>query len=356
MLVQPLFDRGGRTFASFAGVALILLQACSPCLGVVMCTEAPHAAVDGRILVGETGLAVRGAAVTLFANSGVQVDSAVAITDASGIFELSVRSGANALKKMSLRVSPIGLPGYTIDSLPCGVVTIHGDACVLDRIVPAPWVPYHAVITYRNSNGASVMNAPVTFNRTGGATWLGPNAAESLTSRTGPDGVARLFPDSLYTSVLDTVVGDLVADLPPPFGRSTRHGYVVRPIYSYIDRPYDIFSVGPSLDYRLVFVDSATSQPAVGVDVQFQRTSGISTDAPSFHLLSDTAGSVRMNPRPLATGSLVGDLVVRPPGAAFSTTISPFSVPTFDSDSTLVAARWRIGRTGILYALPPGSP
>jgi hypothetical protein len=356
MFARPLFDRGGRSLIPITGGALILLQACSPCFGVVACTEGPHAAVDGRILVGETGVAVRGAAVTLFANSGSQVDSAMAITDASGVFELSVRSGANAVKKMSLRVSPIGLPGYTIDSLPCDLVTIHGDACVLDRIVPAPWVPYHALITYRNSNGAPVQAATVTFNRIGGATFFGPKAAESFTSRTGPDGVALLFPDSLYTSVLDTVFGDLVVDLPPPFGKSTRHGYVVRPLYSYIDRPYDIFSVGPSLDYRLVFVDSVTAHPAVGVDVQFQRTSGIATDAPSIHMVSDTAGSVRMNPRALATGILVGDLVVRPPGTASSTTISPFSLPTFDTDSTLVAARWRIGRTGILYALSPGTP
>jgi hypothetical protein len=127
----------------------------------------------------------------------------------------------------------------------------------------------------------------------------------------------------------------------------------VYPTYLFADRPIAVVQLGPSLSYRLAFVDSATQRPTSGVDVRFQRTAGIQVDAQSFHATTDTSGTVRVTLRPLAVGDLRGDLVIAPSGASAPTKIVDFVMPTFDSDSTLVLARWQIGRAGALYTLPP---
>jgi hypothetical protein len=344
--------------AVILGVGALSLQACDPCLGAVACRAASHAAVDGRVITGEVGVAVAGARMDLIAVYAATRDSTTVSTDGSGLFALRLATSSEPVKRLSLRVRPAGMPGYLIDSLPCGPVTINGDACVLGPIVPAPWVPIHLQLTYRNTVNTYAVNALVTFNRTGGAAWFGPNASESFTATTDSQaGVALPFPDSVYANSMDPVVGDLVVRLPPPFGSSIRHGFLVQPVYTFIDRPlYGLF-VGPSLDYRLVFVDSAARGALSGVDVQFQRTAGIQTDPQGFHLLTDSSGTVRVRIRPLATGGLQGDLTIRPPNTITSTTIVGFVLPTFDTDSSLVIARWQVGKTGIIYPLPtPGPP
>lgn len=341
--------------AALALIASLVLSGCSPCFGVIDCVQGSHAAVTGRVLVGESGEPVVGARMTLVSLDAIgAVDSAVVLTTSDGLFDVSIPHVVEPLRRLSLRVAAPGLPGYVIDSVPCDAVRIRGDACVLNPIVPAPWVPYYGYFYYRTSGNAPVQSATVTFTRKAGATWFGTNASEVLVTRTDAGGVAVLLPQQLYTTTLDSVVGDLVVDLAPPYEPSVIRDFVIRPSYTFVDRPVVVLEVGPSLGYLLAFEDSASSKPLEGVQVNFRRTSGIAIAPDTLRAGSDTAGKARINVRPLGTGSVRGDLTVTPPGKS-TTTFNGFSMPTFDNDSLLVFARWRVGKTGTLYQIPPGS-
>ena len=339
-------------------VSLLLAQACGPCLGVMECRDGPHVAVEGQVLVGETGVPVRDAKLTLIAHlAGGGVDSTETSTHSDGTFGMSLAPQAEAVQKVSLHVVPLGYGGYVVDSLPCREVEIRGDACILEPIVPAPWVPIHALLSYRNSENVRATNVPVRFDRTSGAEWAGPQASTPFQTQTDGAGIATLFPEGLYATALDTIVGDLIVDLPAPFGRSIRHGYVVRPIYKFAERPLDIVGVGPNIDFVLTFIDSATTQPLSSVSVQFLPTSGIALEPATLQVVSDANGTARLIARPLATGTVTGDLVIRPRSSGPSTTLAPYALTTFDSDTTRVAGRWKVGGTGVLYAIPgPSRP
>lgn len=324
-----------------------LATGCDACAGVFGCGDAPHAAVQGRIVTGEEALAVRGATVTL----GSAGRLATTVTDDNGVFVVSIDDALPDMP-MSLRVEPIGFPGYEIDSLPCKPMIRAMDACILDPLVPAPWVPIHALITYRGTEGELVKNAAVRFDRTGGAEWFGPDASETFSTTTDANGVAFLFPIGVYVATFDTIIGNLTVTLPPPLGPSTRTGYIVRPVVGFADRPVDFFSVGPSLSYRLAFVDSASGTPVAGVTVTFNRSGGIPTAPAHAQAVSTPSGDAFLNLRALASGDLDGTLKIAVSNGSVVNTVDAFRLTTFDNDSTRLGGRWRIGRTGIAYPAP----
>jgi hypothetical protein len=325
------------------------LTACSPCFGVERCEGSAHVAVNGRILDPRSGVAGTGVAVAMSLDN-TPVDSTT--TDASGIFQVSADEAANSRPRVSLTIRAAGLPGYTIDSVGCSVTTIRGDGCVLPAFVPVPWVPIHALITYRGSEGRGVSKAAVVFVRTGGANWVN-NPSDSIRSVTDTSGVAALFPDALEVESLIPVIGDLIVDLPAPFGLSVTHNFLVQPIYTLTERPLYGVTVGPSLRYGLAFVDSATSVPLRGVTVEFSRRSGIQFAPESAVATSDTNGVATLAVRALAPGDAHMDVTVETPGRG-SSSIVDLLLPTFDSDSLRIAGTWSVGKTGVLYRQIPG--
>jgi hypothetical protein len=306
------------------------------------------------LLVGETGVPVSGATIDLIVTHAGFRDSSSTRTDGLGLFSVRLPAQVGQVDKVSLRVSAAGYPGYVVDSLACYPTGINGNACVLDPIVPVPWVPTHFVFLYRNSDRVPIPSAKVTFSRTGGAAWIGPEASEVFRSTLAdPAGVDLPFPQSLYASSLDPVVGDLIVEMPAPFGTSVIHGYQVRPTYFFADRPVAVIWAGPNLSYRLAFFDSVTQRPVEGLNVGFQRTGGIDASPASFQGVTDTTGSVVLGLRPLATGSLTGILTATSNAASQPVSISGIGVTTFDSDSMPLLGRWLVGRAGALYPLPP---
>jgi hypothetical protein len=293
---------------------------------------------------------VSGTAITLIrSNSGVR-DSAQTTTDKSGVFSLIITQPAMAADNLSLRVKPPGVPGYTIDSLPCAPPIRPGDACILNPIVDAPSLPIYQFF-YR-SNAAPAGGVFVSFRRTGGSGLFGPNAADSIRVQTSPDGYAAPFTPGAFATSLDPVIGDLIVELPPPIGTSIRYNYEVRPIYTFQGPSVGYLLTGPSLNYWVVFVDSATQRRLPGVMVQFQRAGGIPTKTETFNGISNTDGIAAFLPDPLVVGAVVGNLKITPPNAVAATDLGTISVPTFDADSTIVFGKWLVGATGKLYPLP----
>jgi hypothetical protein len=330
---------------------LACASACSPCFGVLDCAEGPHVAIDGQVVDGETGRAVPGVAITLSSRANPAFMS-VASTDVSGLFAVKLFPATGG--SYSLSVAAPGQLAYTIDSVPCRSVVVRGDACILPPIMQVPAAKTFVVPNFRGSSDVRVGAVNVHFIRTGGSAWVGPAASERFDAQSDPaSSYTQLFPAGLHVSSLDPVVGDFIVDLPPPYGTSIHHGFLIYPTYVFGETPIQLVGVGPSLDYRFAFVDSATGKPLSGVSVGFDRTSGIATDPQSFSDTSRVDGAVRLQLRALATGTAQGTLSVRSLRAAGATTIPGFALPTFDTDSTVTAARWRVGTTGVLYLLPP---
>jgi hypothetical protein len=337
--------------------AIVLLAAtsgCSPCFGVADCTEGPRASVSGRIVFGETGESVPGAELTIVVTHDGIADSARAVSDAYGVFDVTTRTTASARGKIGLRIRPPGLPGYSIDSLSCSVTSIRGDGCVLDPVVPAPWMPYVARVFYRGTFDP-VANAKIRFTRTGGSEWVGPAASESatLSGTTDANGTVPAFlPPSLFTSSMAPVLGDMIIDLPAPYGTSVQRDYPLRPTYLVNGQQPIFVWAGPALGYAMFFVDSATLAPIPEVSVTFTRQSGIDVTLSPATGRSGPDGRVVLPLRALATGSVTGSILIEPPGRQ-ATTWPGQTLATFESDSARTLARWRVGSTGTLYPMPP---
>jgi len=291
--------------------------------------------------------------VTLLVMNGTTVDSASTLTDERGLFDVSAKTDAAPGARIDLHIHPANLPGYSIDSLLCSVTRVRGDGCVLDPIVPAPWFPFVARVLYRGSSEPAV-GVNIRFTRTGGSQWVGPAAAasSSLSGTTDSGGNVSFFPLSLYASGLAPVLGDMVVDLPAPYGTSIQHDYAIFPTYLVKDRKLIFVEVGPSLRYGMTFLDSATNSPMSEVSLTFTRVSGIQVTPTTASGHSGADGRAILPLRALAPGSVTGTILIEPPGRS-ATTLSGQTLATFESDSTKILARWRVGSSGTLYPAPP---
>jgi hypothetical protein len=86
-----------------------------------------------------------------------------------------------------------------------------------------------------------------------------------------------------------------------------------------------------------------TGVPARGVEVEFRRTGGVPIDPEPYVVRSDSFGNFPLRPVAHAAGEVVGDLIIRAPGA------SPITVPgvRFSTQTTHapfpIVGRWGIG-------------
>lgn len=332
------------------------LSAChDTCFMVVSCRDSSHIAVEGRVVTTESGIGVSGAKLTLVATDGSAAESTFALSDEQGDFALELPPMASAAPVLALRILPVGKPGYTIWPLDCTPVSKWGDACVLNPVVSEPTFPIF-VFVYRNDVTRPAAGVRVTFTRTGGATLNGAGSATPRQIITDETGSAHLFPATVSASGVGPVIGDLTVELPPPIGTTIRHNYAFG-FNPWFNIPqYAVQPTGPALVYALAFTDSVSGRGLSGVDVRYQRVSGIATNADSFRVVSNGDGLVFFGLTPLQQGTVIGDFSITPAGASITTPLKGVSLPTFDADSVIVFARWRVGATGVLYPSPPGAP
>jgi hypothetical protein len=339
-----------------AVAAMAITSGCQdPCFLVAGCQGAEHIAVDGRILTAETGHPAPGARLTLVGRNGASAESTQAVSDSRGLFFLSMPSTSDTAVKFSLHVEPPNEPGYTISALDCRPTDKGGDGCVLAPITAEPTFPIYQ-FRFRKDVDRIVTNAPVTFRRTGGPALFGPNATDSLVTATDAEGYVMLYPPGIWAAGLDPVIGDLTVVLPPPYGPTVRHNFSIHPVYQFNMRPVGVEAVGPTLEYILVFSDSATLHRVAGVTVDCVRVGGIATKSESASTMSNSDGLAFVDLGPLTHGTVTADFTITPPGATVTTKLNGLSMTTFDADSSIVLGRWKIGATGILYPTPPGGP
>jgi hypothetical protein len=331
--------------------AVASASACDPCAGMSPCgPDFNRVSVNGRVVTTESGTAVPETAIDLVVVRSGGTDSMRVSTDAEGLFQVTLPSSVVDVRRLRLRVNPPASPPYVIDSLPCAAVW-RGEPCVVPTLVHQPHLPMYQFI-YRNDPTLAAEFVRVRFTRTGGSNLVGPSIKDTFDVQTGIFGIVTLFPDGVFSSGLQPVVGDLIVDLPPPIGTTLRRSYQVKPTPYFGPRPLAAQAVGPWLAYEMTFHDSATGNGRAGVELSFQRTGGISGSRESFVTMSTQDGLVGFPMLPLTTGTMIGDFTIRVQGAP-SVVLPGVSLPTFDADSTIVIKRWQIGATGKLYEVPP---
>lgn len=343
-------------------VALLIgaLSACSdPCSVVIGCSDSRRVAVEGRVLLGESGRPARDVSVRLLAEYPDRVDSVASASDSYGLFSLRLPSPGPAEPRVLLRVIPRDRPGYLLVLDGCEPVAEWGEACVLNPLITEPDFPLFRF--HSRADAAPLTQTRVSFRRTGGARIFRrvrqgvPSVeVESLSVVTDDAGIGMLFPPETWASGMDPVIGDLTVDLPAPAGRVTRSGYQVVPNARYSLRGLAVQLVGPTLAYRFEFADSGSGAPLKDVELRYRRQSGVATLGDTFNVRSLPDGNAYFALVPRAHGSLVGDLSIRATPRPVVTEIKGMTLDTFDQDSTLLFGRWRVGATGILYPQPPG--
>jgi hypothetical protein len=331
---------------------LLAASACSdPCSMVVGCGDSPRVAVEGRVL-DEDSRGVSGAAITLLVDWTSHTDSTATVTDDDGLFSVRLAASGSGSPHVSVRVMPPARPGYTIGLPDCAVVTSWGDACVLNPLRREPGFPFFR-FRYRNDPSRYIENVRITFRRTGGAPVFHENPPAAFTDSFSlvsvEQGIAPLFPLDVWAGSMSPVVGDLTIDFPDPIGPAVRHAFEVQPRAYFNQRDLAEQLAGPTLAYRFEFADSATDAPIKDVELRYQRSSGVATQSDTFNIRSGVDGKAYFALSPSSFGALVGDLSIKPAQKPVLTQIKGMTLQTFDQDSTLLYARWRVGTTGILY-------
>jgi hypothetical protein len=290
--------------------------------------------------------------MTLLVRTEVSVDSATGTTDSQGLFSLTVPLAGRVPDTVGLRVSPRGESSYLISPLDCDAVSRGGDACVLSPLLAVPTFAAFRFL-YRRAPDSPVANARVTFRRTGGARISGTPALDSVTLTTDEQGFAFPFGFDRGATSLDPIVGDLTVELPAPTGTVRRSGYQVRATPHFNDASVVVQLVGPSLSYVMLFTDSISGKPVEKVEMRFERRAGVPTSSEADTASSIVDGRAFLNLSTAAQGSLTGDFFVTPPGSGRTTAMTGIVLPTFEADSSIIFARWKIGATGVLYPVAP---
>jgi hypothetical protein len=318
--------------------ALTSLPACSPCAGVLGCSDEGDLRVQGRLVDPSSGIAAADARLRLTLD-GVTSE---ARTDGVGEFTFTRAGIGPGLVSYDLEVSPKGESTY-VAHIECIVSTVSGSGCPLRVMTTRPSVLGGGFVHYRGQGGPQVDGTPVVFRRTGGVRIYGTQVVgDSIAFAIDPDaGHINLLPPGVFAREVGDLVGDLFVQLPAPLDSSVLHGIRLPSSAFFRDLPAPvILAVGPSVRSRLIFRDGA-GRPVAGVAVRYTPTGGVTLDTAGLAAISDDSGSAVIDPRPLAWGIATGTLVVDATasgGASFS--IAGLSLRTFDDDSTRTAGTW----------------
>src|SRR6185437_8643674 len=88
-------------------VGLALLAGCDPCAGVASCVSTPRLAIEGTIVEHLSGLPQQGVRVDVVRTGGgtLETDSASAITDASGHWQIAIPAQSSESVTVDINVT-----------------------------------------------------------------------------------------------------------------------------------------------------------------------------------------------------------------------------------------------------------
>ena len=322
--------------------ALFLVAACDPCSGVSGCDAGPHVTYEGRVVDHFSKAAVAGTRVEFRRTGGVALerDTLLATTDGEGRFVLrsDVAQGGTVVGDVVVD-APAPYGGYVVRGVEMRSVATGGDGRFLPTWVADPFEDLQWEVR-RRSDGQLVRGARVEFRRTAGV----PVVQQPYVTAT--DSAGGRFRLRVTSPELGVFRGDLRFTpagrndvwLVPDIGVATLHE-------DRDSRLLGVMLVGPTLAYdaTLQYEDGA---PAAGVEVRFRRTGGLEATPAQLTVVTDVHGRFPLRPVPVdaRSGTVVGELQVRAPGAASPFLITGISLPTYEADEVRHLDTWKIPR------------
>ena len=294
---------------SVTGLVLVpLLSACDPCAGTASCHITPEASVGGQFIERKSGATVPGVMLEFVRKSGAQTDqdTARAITDRDGFFQLRLGAIENGNVTGDLRVTPPSpWPEFVVEGMAIPTTRTRGNGSNLGRVVVNPYVMLVGDV-YDRKTGTPDRNPTVTLHRLSGAQL----ATDPTTLATDPDGrVTLIEPAVAKFGVIHAEMGISA----PGYPRTYR---VKRDIPVHF-RDGNITIIGLPMGFGLqqtgVVARRGNDARLPGVLVEFKRTSGLAVNPTTLTLTARDDGFFVINLDAPDTGTVTGDLTITPP-------------------------------------------
>lgn len=315
---RPLL-RNGMMLRWLSLLLLVLSAACDPCAGIGACAE-PQLRYTGIVTTLFPDYPARDVRVEFVRRGGVGLADAklTAVSDSAGVFVLEGRAQEEGKVTGDLVFYPPSpIAPVTITDVEMSTARAPGELRRLGTwMIQYPFFAYKGALFHRNDGQPPAKGIEVEFRRTGGI----PIYPDTFTVLSDERGHFDLRPK---TSVSGEVVGDVTVHLLPPYQPYVVRGlrlstFTIPRIDSLIPLP-----IGYGLPYSALLTWEVGGRPAVGVEVEFRRTGGVRIYPERFVTRTDAFGTVLLNPAPLESGELVGDVVVRLPAPRGEVVVIP---------------------------------
>jgi hypothetical protein len=308
---------------------LLVTAACDPCAGVGTCSvpQVRYEGILNKLFANPPGPA-EGIRVKFVRTAGVEIeaDSLVGRSDAEGRFRLEGRTRGEGEVSGNLWIYPPDtIAPVRVEGVRMLTSRVPGDLRRLGEWkVPYPHFSYQGVLYYR-ATGRPATGIEVKFRRTGGI----PLDSDTFRVVSDQFGHFNLRPK---TSIPGEVTGEITIFLLPPY-----KPYTIKELKltTFLEpRPDSLIriGIGSRLPYSAILVWENNGQGVGGVEVVFQRTDGVLISPERFVTSTDQHGTVHLNPAPLTSGEVVGDVYVRPPPPGRAFVIRDLRLKTVDDD------------------------
>lgn len=319
-------------FRKLFPLLLMALAACDPCTGLGSCDTA-QIRYQGflRRGIGFPQGPAEGVMVRFVRTSGVKLasDTLVARSDSTGRFMFESQAQEEGQVMGDLLVYPPGPIAPVRKQVRMATTRAPGEVLQLGEVkVAYPFFGYEIKLVF-GATQSPVEGVEARFRRTGGIR-IDP---DTFTTVSDASGTLFLRPRA---STYGDVIGELTIYPPPPHKEIRFPDFTMRTFVT--DRPDSTVTLqlGSRLPYSIIFVWSDTGKGVEGVEVEFVRTGGIPISPARFVTRSDRFGTVHVDPAPLRSGEVVGDLVVRPPAPGRGYTVHDFRLTTVDDNRSYV--------------------
>lgn len=321
---------------------LLVAAACDPCTGVGTCT-APHVRYEGLVYEQPSGsrLPAEGIQVKFVRRGGSALESDTVVTrsDAGGRFRIEARARQEGEVSGDLWIyPPPPVNPFRVEGVRMLTSRAPGDARWLGE-----WkvlLPYlgHQVFLYYRATGQPATGLEVEFRRTGGIRM----EPETLRVPADPRGYAVLRPKPAEHG---TVTGDLTIYPLPPYAPITIRDYKLSTFTEERGDSVVRMGIGSRLPYSVFLVWEDSGKGIDGAELEFRRTGGVLISPERFVARTDRSGMVHLNPAPLTSGEVCGDVTIRPPAPGRITTRPDVCLKTYDDDrGHMLLGYWGVRR------------
>jgi len=262
-------------------------------------------------------------------------DTFVVSTNADGAFSLVTTPLADGVLvgDLIVRPPPPAVPD-TIHAI--RLQTVETESSILFGV----WgygtcLPYFGVL-FRHGSLIRSAGIEVEFQRTGGIA----ADPDTFVVSTNADGAFSLVTTPLADGVL---VGNLIVRPPPPAVPDTIQAIRLQTVDTEQPILFGVWGFGYTIFYGSALWLRGTEGPAIGLEVEFQRTGGIGIVPEHIVTRTDSAGRFSLGAGADGAGEVVGDLTVRLPAPLPPTVIPGVRIATFASSEMRFLGYWGVG-------------